>query len=304
MSLLSQFSSEIANLAASAAPSTVAITGRGRAASGFFWRPTVVVTASEALDAERGATIEVLSSAGRIPMTFAGRDPSTDIAILTSAATTGVALALATGPVKTGEVTIVAGRSAHGTSSAVGFVSLAGDAWESMRGGRIDSRLRLGTRLERHQEGGPVLNAEGAVIGMAVFGPHRRTLVIPSSTIERIATTLLTDGRIKRGYLGIAGQPVRPQLAKAEGSETARFGLLVLHLDTGGPAHRAGFLQGDIITAIGDKPIGSPRQLRRSLTTDMVGQTLACNLIRAGQPMTLDVTIADRHAAPSQAESK
>ena len=93
--LLSQFSSEIASLVAAAAPSTVAISTRDRNASGFFWRPNGVVAASDAIDAEHGSEIEVISHAGPIRMTLAGRDRATDVAILTSATAQGAPMALA-----------------------------------------------------------------------------------------------------------------------------------------------------------------------------------------------------------------
>ena len=295
--LLSQFSSEIAALVAAAAPATVAIATRERASSGFFWRPNVVVAASDAIDADHGSEIEVISQAGRARMKLAGRDPATDVAILTSEAVSGAPLALAASAVvAAGEAVVVTGRSAHGVGCAVGFVSLVGEAWESMRGGKIDQRIGLDLRLRRELEGGPVLNAVGLVIGMAVAGPRRRTVVIPAATIERIAVTLLEHGRIKYGYLGVAGQPIRPQAAAGSTGSEARTGLVVLGLDTGGPAHQAGILQGDIITSVAGKPVGSPRQLRRSLGPDTVGRAVPCEIVRAGARMTVNVTIGERQS--------
>ena len=294
-SLLSRFSSEIAILVATAAPSTVSISIKDHMASGFLWRPDVVVAPSEAIDADHGSEITVETHSGPVQMKLAGRDPSTDIAILTAASPAGTSLPLATAtPVHVGEAAIVAARSRHGVSCAVGFVSLAGGPWESMRGGKIEQRITLATRLEPNQEGGPVLNAGGACIGMAVLGPRRRTLVIPAATIERIAPDLLQNGRIKRGYLGVAGQPIRLQTTAALGEP--KIGLLVLRLDTGGPAQHAGILQGDIITSIAGKPIGSPSHLRRSLGPDTVGHTVPCAIIRAGQPVTLDVAVTERQS--------
>ena len=126
-----------------------------------------------------------------------------------------------------------------------------------------------------------------------MLGPRRGTLVIPAATLQRISADLLQHGRIRHGYLGIAGQPIRPQSTT---TDTAQNGLLVLSLDAGGPARQAGILQGDIITAVAGKPIGSPRQLRRSLGPDTVGCSVSCALIRAGQSMTLDITVGEREA--------
>ena len=139
-----------------------------------------------------------------------------------------------------------------------------------------------------------MLDAAGAAIGMAVRGPRRRTLVIPASTIERIAARLLQDGRIKQGYFGVAGQTIRLETATTPQGGPAQTGLMVLRLDRNGPAHAAGILQGDIITSIAGKPIGSPRELRRSLGPDTVGRSVACTIIRAGQPLTRDVAVTER----------
>ncbi|WP_204280305.1 hypothetical protein, partial [Raoultella ornithinolytica] len=67
-------------------------------------------------------------------------------------------------------------------------------SWQSMRGGEIDARIELDTRLRGTAEGGLVVNAAGQAFGMAVFGPRRRVLVIPSATIERVATKLESHG--------------------------------------------------------------------------------------------------------------
>ena len=286
--MLAQLSSEIAALVAAAAPSTVALAARHRSASGFFWRPNVVVAASDSIDADDGSEIDVISQGGCVRMKLAGRDPATDIAILTSEAANGTPLSLGgSESVAAGQTVVVAGRSAHGVGCAVGCVSLAGDAWESMRGGRIDQRIGLDLRLRRELEGGPVLNAAGAAIGMAAPGPRRRTVVIPASTIERIAATLLQHGRIKYGYLGVAGQPIRT---------LERAALMVLGLDSSGPAQQAGILQGDIILSVAGKAVGSPRRLRRALGPDTVGHAVPCELIRGGQPLTVSVTVGERQS--------
>ena len=105
-----------------------------------------------------------------------------------------------------------------------------------MRGGLIDARIELSVDLRRSSEGGLALDADGRAFGMAVFGPRRRTLVIPAATIDRVAATLVAKGRVARGYLGLGLQPV-----KLEGGG---LGLMALSVDANGPGAAAGVKPG------------------------------------------------------------
>jgi S1-C subfamily serine protease len=87
-----------------------------------------------------------------------------------------------------------------------------------MRGGEIDARTELDLRLRQSAEGGLAFDVAGQAIGMAVFGPRRRVLVIPSGTIERVAAMLESHGRIARGYLGLGLQPVALQGGEGSGA--------------------------------------------------------------------------------------
>ena len=118
-------------------------------------------------------------------------------------------------------------------TAALGVVSRAAGAWESMRGGEIDAGIELDPRLRQSAEGGLAFDVAGQAIGMAVFGPRRRVLVIPSGTIERVVAMLESHGRIARGYLGLGLQPVA--LQGGEGS-----GAIVMSVDPQGPGAAGG----------------------------------------------------------------
>src|SRR5207302_7940382 len=109
--------------------------------------------------------------------------------------------------------------------------------WQSFRGGAIDSFLRLDVGLSPSAEGGAVIDAAGALIGMAEFGPRRRVLAIPSSTINRTLVQLMAKGHVSRGYLGAGLQPIRDGRRSQPGSAQ---GVLVVSIDPQGPAARAG----------------------------------------------------------------
>ena len=159
-----------------------------------------------------------------------------------------------------------------------------------MRGGEIDARLELAHALPRRAEGGLALDAAGRPFGMAVFGPRRRVLVIPSATIERVAAKLLSHGRIARGYLGLALQPVA-----VEGGEGS--GAMVMSLDKDGPGARAGIRQGDIIIAWNGERIANFHALMQALGPQSVGQTVRLGLRRGGEDAAGSLTIAERPAA-------
>jgi S1-C subfamily serine protease len=281
---LTQFSDRLADLAEGAGACAVAVAGGGRfPVSGIHWRPGIIVTAEEALERDDG--IEVMTADGKIhPATLAGRDPSTDIAVLrfqpdgATVATLGDAASL-----RTGHLVLAIGRHERGTIATSGLVALAGGAWHSRRGGAIDHLIRLGLRVSPSSEGGALVSTKGEVLGMTVTGPRRRALAIPRSTIDRVVDQLLAKGRIVRGYLGAGLRPV-----------TQPAGVLVLSLDPDGPAMKAGLLVGDIITAWNGKPVNRVRQLMRLLTPESVGSVVELDLIRGGAPAKVSLTIGER----------
>jgi S1-C subfamily serine protease len=293
----SQLSHDFAALVAAAAPAVVAVHGGGRRpSSGLIWQPGVVVTAEETIAHDSGLAV-VLPGGGRVQATLAGRDPSTDIAVLRY---DGVAPSQAFGArpaaagLQAGQLALAVGSAEGGAVATMAMVSFAGPPWESRLGGHIDARLVIDTRLPAIAEGGALMAADGSFIGMAVFGPRRRVLAIPAATIARIAPVILDRGHISRGYLGVSLQ--RVSLTAAEGGEQRR-GAMVVTLDPDGPAKTAGIHQGDIIVAVDGAAISGPRSLYHQLGPDTVGKAMAIDLVRAGAHATVDVIIAPRPAA-------
>ena len=192
--------------------------------------------------------------------------------------------------VQAGGPVIAVGAEDGEPAVAFGVVSRAAGPWRSLRCGEIDARIELDLRLRQSAEGGLVLEAAGQSIGMAVFGPRRRVLVIPSSTIDRVAAKLESQGYIARGYLGLGLQPVA--LDGSDGS-----GAMVISVDPQGPGALAGIHQGDILVAWNGEPIRHMRSLLRALGPDSVGQTVTVGLRRAGQTQQLQLAIAERPRA-------
>src|SRR5579883_1238132 len=248
---LAALSHRLAGLVDESARSIVAVhSGRRWSTSAIHWRPGVLVTAEEGL--ERDEDIRIALPDGRnADASLAGRDPSTDVAVLRfqpdglPVATLGNA-----GELRPGHFVLATGRHQGGPIVSQGIVSFVGGAWQSRRGGTIDQFLRLDLRLSPSAEGGALVDASGKVLGMTVLGPRHRALAIPRSTIDRAVDQLLAKGHVARGYLG-AGL----QQARLGGKGEAQRGVLVVSLDPDGPAARAGLVIGDVITGWAGSPV-------------------------------------------------
>ena len=282
---LSSLSSALSDIAARTAPAIVSVHSHRLRATGFVWKPGLIVTADEALADEGDIEIKLPDGSTRTA-TIAGRDHTTDIALLrTEADLAPVKLSSAVPALGSLAVVVAAARGVP--TAALGMVSLAGARWRSLRGGDIDARIELDVRLHHSQQGGLALNALGEPFGMAVLGP-RRVLVIPAATIERVAAHLETRGRIARGYLGLGLQPVRLD----DG-----VGAMVMNVDKAGPSAAAGIRQGDVIVAVNDEKLSGVRALSRSLGPESVGSIVDVAVRRGGEPVSFKVTIGERPEA-------
>jgi len=292
---LASLADSTAELVERAARSVVAVhSGGRRPASGIHWRSGIVVTAEEVL--EQDENIKLALPGGRlVEASLAGRDPTTDVAVLRFqpdglpvAATTSAAL-------RAGETVLAVGSYEGSPLAALGIVALAGGPWHSARGGTIDNFIRLDLALSPLGEGGALVNARGQVVAMTVLGPRHRAIAIPASTIERSVDQLLARGQVFRGYLGAGLRPVGRERASggAAGSEEGR-GVLVVNIDPEGPSRRAGLLLGDIVTAWNGKPIARVREVMQLLGPESVGTTVDLSLTRGGAPAALKVVVGER----------
>jgi S1-C subfamily serine protease len=286
---LSELSTALSERVAAAAPLVVGIATGGRSPlAGILWRPDVIVTSEQALPDEQSYTVQLPGGAAA-PARPAGRDPGTNVALLRLEGAAAATQPVGAEP-RVGGLVLALGA---GPSARLALVQAVGPAWTSMAGGQIDALIRLDLVASRVEEGGPVIDAAGGVIGMATAGPRRRALVIPHATIARCIDPLLTEGRVRRGWLGVGLQPVSvPESLRSVAGQDA--GLMVVSLAPQGPAEQAGILPGDIILTVAGERTTRPRALRSILGA--VGREVEIRLLRAGAPQTLNVTIAPRPA--------
>jgi S1-C subfamily serine protease len=281
--ILSELSSALEGVAAAARPSIVSVHSRRSRATGFVWKAGLAITADEALADEGDISIQLSDGTSR-PATIAGRDHTTDIALLRFDSASLAPVALSSRVPALGALAVVVAAEHGIPTAALGAVSLAGPRWRSLRGGEIDARIELDVSLRHHHEGGLALNAPGEAFGMAVRGP-RRVLVIPSATIERVAAKLETHGRVARGYLGLGLQPVKLD----DG-----VGAMVMSVDKSGPSATVGIRQGDVIVGWNNEKLSGVRALLRALGPESVGTVVDVAARRAGEPIAFRLTIGER----------
>jgi S1-C subfamily serine protease len=260
--------------------------------SGTAWDADAVVTSDQSLP-RREAFAVVLPSGDVSDARVVGRDPGTNVALL-RLAHAGPAPQWRRSEASAGALALAFGADGSGgVSVRMGVVNRAGPEWVSNAGGRIDRRIVLDLHLSRTEEGGPACDAAGACLGIPPFGPRGQVLVIPSATVDRVLPALVRSGRVARGWLGVALQPVAvPDGLRGDAGEPG--GLMVMSMAEGGPAARAGLLAGDILVSIDGVPTARPRDHARQLGPDSVGRNADLRVIRGGAVMSLSAAIEAR----------
>jgi len=292
--ILAQVSTALSARAAAARNEVAAIRlSGGRRLTGTVWRPDLIVTSEQSLP-KRDTFDVVLGDGATAEAKLAGRDPGTNVAVLRLSPASSTSAATGNAAAAVGTLALAFGADGMGGASVrLGLVNLVGPEWHSRAGGRIGSRIVLDMQLRPSEEGGPAFNAEGGRLGITTFGPRRQILVIPADTIETVLPSLLQDGRVARGWLGVALQPVAvpDALQPLAGQET---GLMALSVAKDGPAAKAGLIQGDVVLAVGGNSARSVRGIVPSLGPDSVGKTATLRVLRGGTLVTLEVTIEAR----------
>jgi S1-C subfamily serine protease len=282
---LAAFSDAVADIAEQAASLTASFsTSHGRTATAFHWGDGLYVAAEESVEPDEELHL-ALPSGETVKTELIGRDPSTGIALLrpaTPAAGTSFAKA---GPVRPGNIVVAVGRDGTSPLAVLGTVGEVGPTWRSLRGGAIDRRINLAVTAGGRFEGGPALDARGGLIGMLLFGPRRRALVIPYETIERTVATLREKGHVLRGYLGASLYPIHHGPVQ---------GAMVTGLDDEGPAKAAGIALGDIVTAWNGEPVRGPRELIRRLGPDSARAAVTLGIVRGGKVRDVAITIGEK----------
>ena len=297
-SVLSVLSEGMADAVERIGPSVVQVNGRRRrAASGLIYAAGRVLTASHVL--EREEDLSVVTHDGRtLEARFVGRDPSTDLAVLeVPELGDGAVAEPAAGGARVGQISLAVARPGREglIRASFGVVSAIGGPLRTGRGARLERYIQTDVTPYPGFSGGPLINAEGAVLGITALGLARGVaLAVPSEAAWPVAGALEERGSVKRGYLGILSQPVHLPSAQSAGLGEGRGGLLVMGVEDGSPAGKGGMLLGDILVSLDAVSVTDTDELQALLTGGQIGREVPVSVIRGGELQTLRVTVGER----------
>ena len=278
-------------------PSVVKVQGkRWRTASGVVYASGAVVTTIKALGREDGLHVRG-SDGNAIDAELVAWDPATGLAVLKAAGLGAAPIAVAKQPARVGHVALALARSwSNNLTASAGIVSIIGGPLRTGRRHAIDQVIRTTAPMHDGFAGGAFLDTTGALIGIATASTIRGLgVVIPSDIAWKTARGLLEHGRVKSGYIGIAGQRVElPEGQRAEGRDEA---LLVIAVTADGPAAKAGVIVGDVIVSFDGQAVTSADDLLDLLVGERVGKPASVGILRGGTAQTITVTVAERGAS-------
>jgi S1-C subfamily serine protease len=256
----------------------------------------MIVTAEHAL--RRNEDISVTMPDGsNVPAALVGREPGSDLALLSiEAAGKPLGGAEPSDP-GVGDLALVIGRSPNsGINSSMGIISAVSGPWRTWRGGDLDRYIRLDAMLFPGSSGGIVIDYRSRIVGVASSVLSRVAgLAVPASTVDRVADLLLEKGGIPQGYLGIGLQVVSiPEAYRKKLSVKNTQGIIVLSVEPGGPADRAGILVGDIVLDIEGKTVNAVEDLQSLLRGEMIGKQVRAGLIRGGDLKNVALVVGER----------
>ena len=304
--LLDAYSNAVTRAAAKISPSVVNIeikqkTKRGEAqggGSGFFFTPDgFVLTNSHVVNGASSIAVALLDGS-RYTATVVGEDPHSDLAVIRISAPNQTAAHFAdSDSIRPGQIAIAVG-SPYGFQCTVtaGVVSALGRTMRARSGRLIDNVIQTDAALNPGNSGGPLVNSNGDVIGVntAVILPAQGIcFAIGSNTAQFVASRLVRDGRITRSHIGVAGQnaPLHRRVVRFYDLQ-AGTGVLVMSVEKGSPAERAGLQDGDVIVRFGEHPIASVDDLHRLLTDEQLGIATAITAIRSTEKIVVEIVPA------------
>jgi S1-C subfamily serine protease len=296
--ILGRLSNDLATAVETAGAATVTVNARRRMpATGIVWSDDgLIVTANHVVERDDEITIG-LPDGRTLPATLIGRDPGSDLALLKIDASDLTAAPRAEDPVKPGHLVLAIGRPGpSGPMASFGVVSVIGGPWRTQRGASVEGFIRADVAMLPGFSGGPLVDAQGRIIGLNSSHLGRGGgMTIPAKAIDTIVASLQTHGKVRRGFLGIGAQAVTipAALAKIAGIEQEQ-GLVIVGVESGGPAERDGLYLGDVLVAVNGKPVSSVEGLQDALSGDLVGTTAELTILRGGAIQRLSVTVGER----------
>jgi S1-C subfamily serine protease len=274
--------------------------GRGGSGSGFIFTPDgFILTNSHVV--HNATKLEVILNDGRkVNADLIGDDPDTDLAVIRIDNPNLKAVEFGdSGKIKVGQLVIAIGNPyGFQTTVTAGVVSALGRSLRAQSGRLIDNVIQTDAALNPGNSGGPLVNSKGEVIGVntaAILPAQNICFATAINTAKFVAGKLIKDGKIKRSYIGIAGQdvPIHRRIIRYYNLPNEK-GIMVINVESNSPASKAGLLNGDIIISFNDKVISGIDDLHKSLTDDHLEKTSGIKVIRYTEILELEIVPVER----------
>jgi S1-C subfamily serine protease len=295
--MLVELSDAIADAAETAGKSTVLVDARRKfPASGIAFAKDMVLTADHVIEREEDIKV-ILADGTEVTARLVGRDPGTDLAVLKLDSASATPAEVSKTPARVGQFVLAIGRpSAKGIESSFGTVNSIGGPVRTGRGSMLESYIKTDVVSYPGFSGGPLVNGDGTIFGINTSGfGNGGAITIPADVAWKIAETLAKHGKIKRGYLGIRSQTVElsadAQKALKREQET---GLLLVGLEADSPAGKGGLIVGDILVGVAGESAAHQDDLFVRLSGDVVGKSVAIDILRGGKLESIKVEIGER----------
>jgi S1-C subfamily serine protease len=267
----------------------------GGSGSGFIITPDGFILTNSHVVHEATAIAVNLPDGREYSAQLVGDDPDTDLAVIRIDAPNLTHVRLADSEnLRVGQIVIAIGNPfGFQASVTAGVISALGRSMHAQSGRLIDNIIQTDAALNPGNSGGPLVNSAGEVIGVntAMIRPAQGIcFAIASNTARFVAGWLIKDGKIRRSYIGVAGQnvPIHRRIVRFYSlpRETA---VLVVSVEKDSPAARAGLRDGDVIIAFNGEPIGSIHELHKRLMAEQIGVSSNILIIRHTEKLELPI---------------
>jgi S1-C subfamily serine protease len=295
--VLVDLSNALAEAAAKAGASTLLVNARQRMpASGIALQADLVLTADHTVEREEDITV-LLPDGTRLSARLAGRDPGSDLAILRLEKPQATPAEPVQDETRVGQMVLAVGRpTPEGLQASLGVISAIGGPVHTGSGSTLERYIRTDTTPFPGFSGGPLVDSSGRVVGLNTSGfGWGASITIPADLAWKTAEALVKHGHVQRGYLGIRSQAVDiPTSSQTALGRSHPTGLLLVGVESDSPAAAGGLMVGDILVGIAGHPVLDHEQLMAHLAGSAVGQPVAIEVLRGGQPATLSITVGER----------
>jgi len=294
--LLDAYSQAVIGAVEAVGPAVVNVhRGDAGAGSGVIFTPDGLVLTNHHV-VHGAARVEVILTDGCVLRAdVIGQDAGTDLAVLRVDATLPFARFGDSRRVRVGQVAIAIGNPfGFQHSVTTGVISALGRSLRSQSGRLIDDIIQTDASLNPGNSGGPLVTTRGEVIGIntaMILPAQGLCFAIGINTARFVASRLIRDGRIRRGYIGIAGQNIDVPRTMARANQVAiASAVRVDSVEKGSPAAKAGLEKGDIIVAFGEVATTGVDDLHRVLGEEQINRPVDVAVIRGGQRRIIAVT--------------